>query len=692
MKLRQLLPLVLGLLMAGGLHAQNDPVVIEVGNEKITKSEFMHEFRKSMGLDPKAAPTACTYEKRQALEEYVELYTNFRAKLMDARALGIDSMPSIRKELAQYRNELREPYLIDSATLDRILHEAYERNHYALKAAHILVSVRADASSADTLLAYQKAMDIYRQAIAGADFEELAENKSDDPSARFNPNTKRQGNRGNLGCFTVFQMVYPFENGAYALEPGQVSLPVRSDYGYHIIKLYDKQPYFGKVTIQHIWVSGKTGNKSMIDNAYERLSKGEDIVRVAFDISSDRAEKASLTAGLEMNQMPAEYVMAIAKLKEGEFSEPFETQLGWHIVKLVKREAIPSYEDMVPLYKQRLSRDKRSQAPKAAFAEQCRQKYGFTDFTQERMPAMKGAKPQYKASLDECRAALTDSVFKKRWVFDPASVTDLRPLFQIGHRTYNAVDLLKYIERQQEWQGVMGDLDLYLADRYRRFIDQQSLKMADSLLEEENPEFRELMEEYHNGLMIFAYNDRKVWRVSTDDTARLNAFYAQTMPQHSIDNPDDAPYFWNTRAHVIEITVADSALLAPKTALKVVEKALKKGFAPNAIETLLLKVAKSPKDSGMVAVSVKTQLVEEGESQLLSKSEWKCGLYERPNEKGYSLLAVDRILDPMPKSVKEARGYYVNDFQAHLDQELVKMLREKYNVKIHQNVVDEITY
>lgn len=692
--LRTLALLTLALLASLSLHAQNDPVVIEVGNQKIHQSEFMHEFRKSMGLDPKAAPTACTFEKRQALEEYLELYTNFRTKLMDAQAMRIDTLPSLRRELEQYRQELREPYLIDSVTLDRILREAYDRNHYALHAAHVLIKVRPDALPADTLEAYNKAMEVYRKAQAGADFAELAATYSDDPSAKGDPNRRRPGNQGDLGCFTVFQMVYPFECAAFALQPGEVSLPVRSDYGYHVIKLYDRVPYFGKVTLQHIWVNAKSGlnGEGMISNAYERLSNGEDIRRVAADISSDRADNAAFSADLEMNQLPPQYVVELSKLQEGQFSKPFQTQMGWHIVKLVRRETIPAYDDMSPLYKQRLSRDKRSQAPKAAFAEQCRKKYGFHDFTQERVPAKKGTKPQYKASLAECRSAITDSVTKKKWVFDSSMVTDYRPLFQIGHRTYNAVDLLRYIEGQQEWQRPQADLDQYLELRYRRFIDQCCLAMADSLLEEENPEFRELMQEYRNGLMIFAYNDRKVWRPSMNDSAGLNAFYAQTVPQRSIDNPDDEPYFWKSRAHVIDITIADSALLSPKKANKVVDKALKQGFNAATIENLLSKVAKNPQDSNVVAVSVKEQLIEEGSSPLLAKSEWHRGVFPRTLEKGYRLLVVDRLIDPTPKSVREARGYYVSDYQSHLDQELIKHLREKYNVIIHQNVVDEITY
>ena len=197
------------------LCAQNtdNPVIFEINGKKIYKSEFMKEFLRSVGKDPKAAPTACTYEKRQALEEYAELFVNYRTKLEDAYALKFDTLPDLIKELSGYRNELAAPYLIDSVTMNNILREAYQRNHYALQAAHILIRVDPNASAEDTLKAYNKAMECYKRAKAGENFYELAyENSEERVENNILPtDDPRRKNFGDLGTFSVFDMIYaPF--------------------------------------------------------------------------------------------------------------------------------------------------------------------------------------------------------------------------------------------------------------------------------------------------------------------------------------------------------------------------------------------------------------------------------------------------------------------------------------------------
>lgn len=686
------------MLLSTALKAQTDPVAIEIGNQKIYKSELRKEFLQSIGQDPKAAPTTCSYEKRQALDEYVELFTNYRLKLKDAESMRMDTLASINRELRQFRRELAQPYLIDSATLDRILHEAYERNHYALHASHILVRIAVGGTPADTLEAYNKAMDIYKKAIAGEDFNQLALKYSDDPSAKGDELKKQDGNNGDLGCFTVFNMVYAFENGAYALQPGQISKPVRTLYGYHIIKLHERLNYFGKSTIQHIWVSSSHGEsaKNEIELAYDQLQEGTPFVKVANNYSSDRGENGGFAADLELNQMPAEYISVISKMQEGEYSKPFQTKMGWHIVRLVKKETIPSYEDMLPVYKQRLSRDQRNNAPLTAFAAQSQRKYGFVDYTVTPV-AKKGKKKgpvEYQANLDECISLINDTVYMKRWKYTDGSVKDMRPLFSIAGRNFTAVDLLKYIERTQTMSRNRGNFERYVHDKYKAYTIDAAIMIADSLLEEDNADFRNLMQEYRNGLMIFAYNDKMVWSKASQDTAGLRMFYEQTSVQRSLDNPADEPYFWKSRANIYSIRLADSTLLDPQKAVKIVNKGLKKGKSLEQIQEMVGKATKVANDSvSKSVISGRPYLIEEGSSDMLGKSEWQKGVYVHGNDKGgYSILIVLDIKDPELKSSREARGYYVNDYQNYLEAELLKSLRAKYNVKIHKEVIDEITY
>lgn len=688
-------------LMPFMVSAQNaaDPVIFEVGGKPIYKSQFMKEFLRSIGKDPAAAPTACTYEKRKALEDYVQLYVNFQAKLADAYALGYDTLPSLKRELASYRDELAAPYLIDSLTMQTLLREAYERNHYVLHAAHVLVPCTETALPADTAKAYARAMELYNRAIAGENFYTLAqEEMHNQRKDHMDPEIRAKANQvnpteGDLGCFTVFDMIYAFESAAYALQPSGISKPVRTRYGYHVIKLFGRYAYYGKAQLAHIWVPDSDPNaKGKIYSAYEHLQQGEDFAKVARNYSGDRnsATNGGLMPELSCNQLPPDYVAAVsAGIKEGEYSQPFHSTYGWHIVKLIKQETIPPFESMVPYYKSRMTRGERSTRPQHIFVEQCKARYNFVDFTQQKTSKKKNA--PYAASLAAVRSVITDSIFSAIFHYDSNQITDMRPLFQIGDKQYNSRQLARYIYKNKKVRQLC-DLDVFVRERYKEFIEAKVLEYADKHLEQDNAEFSALLEEYRHGLMIFAYNDKMIWSRAMRDTAGFADFYAKASLTHNIDDTNDAVYFWNERARVGILTVADSACLAPEKAVKILSKGLKKGADLSEFKSSLTAKINTKKCTGEEPVTVDAQTVEKDRQDLLESAEWRLGVYTRPQDKGYRCLVVQQLLNPCPKSAVEARGYYLNDYQNYLEQEILKQLREKYNVVIHQDVVDEITY
>lgn len=698
--MKKLVTIAIALVFSAALFAQNqnDPVIFEINGKKILKSEFMKEFLRSVGKDPKAAPTACTYEKRQALTDYVELFVNFRTKLEDAYARGLDTTPALVKELKGYRDELAAPYLIDSASLLHILQEAYDRNQYTLHAAHILVKVKKNAAPDDTLKAYKKAMEYYNRVTSGEDFLAVASEASEDRLKKegMSPDEiRRRSDNGDLGNFTVFDMVYPFENAVFALKPGEVSKPVRTQYGYHVIKLFHKTRYFGKSTFQHIWCA-YTADPSYAEarcrEAYGLLKEGNSFISVCRNYSDDNGtvNNGGLLTDMSIRQLPPEYVTVLASLKPGEYSEPFQSSYGWHILLLNQRDSIPSFEDMVPNYKQRLTRDPRNKEPRKSFIEQCKTRYLFSDFTKmyKKPLARKGKKQplEYLASLDECVAALTPEVWNLQWSYADSMVTDFRPLFSIGDKEYNAVDFLKYIEANQH-AARPQDMRMYTQQRYEEYVDEMVYAYADSRLETENPEFGELIQEYRNGLVIFSYNDEMVWSKAFRDTVGLQNFYREASLTHNIDNEDDAPYFWNERACVTLVTVDDSASIAPEQMIKLLQKSEKKGW--DSVQ-FYNKATAAMKNKG--SFRVEDQVVERDHQALLKPSWWRKGYYTIPLPKGYQIVKVEKILDPCLKTFKEARGYYINDYQNYLDRQLIQQLRKQYNVVIHQSVIDEITY
>lgn len=696
--MKKILSLALMVALAASLFAQqsDDPVLFEINGKPIRQSEFMSEFRRSHGLDPKAAPTACTYEKRQALEEYAELFVNFRTKLEDAYALGLDTTPALVKELKGYRDELAAPYLIDSATMQRILREAYDRNHYTLHAAHILVRVSKNASPDDTLAAYNKAMEYYNRVINGEDFFLVAyeANKIRLIQEGVPPDDPRHKDHGDLGNFTVFDMVYPFESAAYSLEPGQISLPVRSNYGYHIIKLITKSRFYGRCSFQHIWCASNNNPEqaqNRINDALNHLKEGEPFATVCLNYSDDNTtvHNGGFVADARAQQLPPEYVDVLSRLKPGEISAPFQTSYGWHILLLNSKDSIPPFEDMVPNYKQRLARDQRSAEPRKSFIQRSKERYLFSDYTKMFLkPARRGDKADRKplADLDQCVAALAPEVFNRVWIFNDSLISDYRPLFSIGDSSYNAVDFLRWVEANQHVVRP-HDMKVYVQNRYNDFIDEMVYRYADSRLEEENPDFRDLVNEYRNGLMIFSYNDQMVWSKSVTDTAGFLDFYNRSSQSRSIDNEADAPYFWNTRADVTLVTVDDSAFIKPSKVVSLLQKATKKHWNRGQISDRLHDAAR--KDASL---RVENQRLEENAQQLLKSGCFRPGIYTVALPKGYQVIRVDNVINPSLKSATEARGYYLNDYQALLDSQLIERLRKKYNVVIHQDVLDAITY
>lgn len=696
--MKKVLMTIAAVLLLAGAGAQtwpHNPVVMEVGGQKIAKDEFMKDFMSSVGERLAAKPGVTEAEKRQTLDEYVELYATFRAKLKDAYALGFDTMPNLIEELKTYRDELAAPYLIDSATLERILHEAYDRNHYSLRAAHILIMVSPDATPEDTLKAYKRIMGLRDRIMGGEDFFAV----SSEEVHRQQPEAPTRPNEGDLGYFTAFDMVYPFENAAYALKVGEVSMPVRTRFGYHIIKLLDKVEMFGKCDLAHIWLMGQdsTMRKYEINDCYNRLVDGQDFAIVARQ-SDDRTTNGNggLMPNATLNNIPPEYVDVAQHLKEGEFSKPFFTQYGWHIVKMVRRDTLPPYESMVPYYKQKMTRDQRGEESRKAFTLSSMKRYGIQDLTQTPVPQPKGKKRKKKepvkmqASLQQLYDIVPVEATRNRWDYNDSMVTDIHPILTMPGKSYTTLDLARYISTHQRGERPLKS-EYFVNMKYSDFIDSVVMVYVDSRLEKDNPELAAVVEEYRHGLMIFNYNNAMVWRKALHDTAGFADFYARESSTKRMDNPDDSVYFWKTRARVVTVNVVDSACIAPAKAAKILKKALKKNKGSLEMKDMLTE-AVGKKCTAPRPVSVAPDLVEMGHQNLLSAGQWQKGVYLSPKTKGYRAVVVEEVMPPMLKGQMEARGYYMNGFQNEVERKHNDMLNKKYNVKINYDVVKQISY
>ena len=651
------LTLFIGIFSISAFSQSTDPVLLQVANEKVTKNEFIKVYEKNNTKGEKP--------DNKALEEYLDLYINFRLKVTEAKNLGMDTAKSFRDELAGYRKQLAQPFLADNQASDKMIQEAYDRRKYDIRASHILVRVDRLASAADTLIAWNKIMQIRKRIIKGEDFGNVAADASEDPSAkdREDNGRKMKGNRGDLGFFTAFDMVYPFETAAYNAKLNEVTMPVRTDFGYHLIKVTDKLPAMGKVQLAHIILVYPT--KGTLDDslkvadsanmAYKQLKSGSDFGDVAKKFSDDisTAGKGGVLPWFRVNRLLPDFTLHIQKLRQkGDYSEPFQTQFGWHIIKLVDRKPVGSFEEEKDDIKQKVSRSDRNTDIQNAFIAKTKANYGFTQNT----PA-----------LEELTKTVTDSIFEASWKLEQAAGLD-KNLFTIGTKTYTQADFAKNLATTQK-RGQKSNITTYVQLQYNAFVNDAVVKYADSQLENEKPDFKALINEYHDGILLFDLTDKKVWSKAVKDTVGLQDFYKKNKNN----------YMWESRLDASIITIKDQSIV------KSLKKLLKKGASDEQI------LAKYNHDS-IQKVTIEHKKFIKGENMNLQNIEWKPGISELMPlaDKESAIVVVHQVVAPEPKLLNEVRGAMTADYQNYLEKEWIAELRAKYPVVVNREVFNTI--
>lgn len=635
-----------------------DPVVLKVAGESISKSEFLSVYQKN-NVNGEVID-------RKSLEEYMELYINFRLKVKEAEALGLDTTRAFRDELAGYRKQLAQPYLIDEEMNKALLTEAYNRKTIDIRASHILIKVDRNASPADTLAAYKKIMAIRKRVLKGEDFGKLAMENSDDLSARDRTveNRSIKGNKGDLGYFTVFDMVYPFETGAYSTPVGEVSMPVRSDFGYHLIKVTDRKPALGRVQVAHILMR-VPANATAADSAavaqkardaYNRIMAGEEFARVAEQMSDDKstAAKGGVLPWFGANKMIPEFIKEVSSLKEiNDVTKPFSSMFGWHVVKLTDRKEIGTYEDNLNDLKQSLTRNDRAKKSEEALLGRIKKEYKYSENLKAR---------------DAFYKVVTDTIFAGGWKAEQAAGLS-KTIMTIGRRSYSQQDFAAYLaanQRKRTKESIPG----FVNSMFTTFSNEKCLAYEDSQLESKYPEFKMLIKEYHDGILLFELTDQKIWSKAVKDTTGLEQFYSTRKNNYMWDQRLDATiYTFNT---------------SDEKVLSAARDAIRKGITDNE----LLEMINS--DSTTV-LSTDRRKFSKGDNAFIDEIEWKPGFStETKTGEKTTMIFVHQVLSPEPKKLNEARGIITADYQNYLEQEWIKELRAKYPYEVNHEVLSSI--
>ena len=636
-------------------------VLMTIGDEPVTVKEFIDVYNKNNNRED--------IVEKKSVDEYLELFTNFKMKVMEAYEMKLDTSAKFKKELEGYRKQLAKPYFANDEVSEDLVKEAYQRKLKDIRASHILMRCDKHAQPADTLRIYNQLMDIRKRAMKGEDFGTLAVQFSQDPSARdvaaTTTSPARKGNRGDLGYFSVFDMVYPFESGAYNTKEGEISMPIRTDYGYHLIKVNSITDALGTVRAAHIFVQVAPdaaeeevlNAKNKADNIYNELvqNKGKNWKEAVKNYSDDQGTKnrEGTLSPFTVQRIVPEFIDALKQLEPEEFSKPIRTNYGFHIVKLISASGVGSFEKEKKGLAERVEKDMRAKKTEEMALRQVKEEYGFKS---------------YDKNLNAFMETIDSTILTAKYV--PAERVKMdASLFRIGESTITVKDFVDYIQAKATVQKYVTP-STYAYQLYDTYQNQTIMDYADAHLEEKYPDFKALVQEYNDGILLFDLMEKEVWKKAISDTAGLKDFYNRNIDK----------YMWGDRVKACVITVSFPENL-PK-----VKSYIAEGVPFDSLQQYV------NRDS-LRYVNVHNGLYQRGDNRYVDQTEWKAGImteFTTTVDQATNIVNIIEVRQPEHKTLREAKGLVTADYQAELEEKWMNKLHSKYPVKINEKVLDKV--
>jgi len=648
MKIRSILSVTLFILSLPGSFAQkpDEKILMTVAGRGVEAGEFIRMYNKS--LDP---------AYKTDLDDYLEQFIAFKLKVADAIDKGYDTTATFTEELKGYRNQLAQSYLTDPDIKEKLLRKAYQRSLSEVNASHILVNCTPDAMPEDTLKAYKKAIDIRERIIKGESFEQVAKATSDDKSVLIN--------NGNLGYFTVFQMITPFEEAAFTLKPGILSMPVRTPYGYHIIKVSDRRPSKGKVRVAHIMKAAPPGSNDQtirkaeteINGIYEKLRKGEPFSKLASELSD---HKESAANGGEMSwfgtgEIISDFSEAAFSIRDtGEYTKPVRSVYGFHIIRLLEKKAPGSWEESKSFLESRLNQSNLVSLGKKSFIDRLKKEYKYRI-----NPAV------HSWFVDNTDTLIIRGVSKYNRRNIPQG-----NIYTFANQHLSGRDFASSIEKRGN-MIITNNPDFFIDASVESIASEEILKYENSVLEQKYPDFRYLMNEFHDGILLFEISSEKVWNKVQEDSAGLQKYYDANkynfMSEKSIE------------ARIYSLRESDGAKRLAKAYRKYSRK-------PDTDKRLMAKF----NFKGDTLLTIKEGIWTGGVDPDIDKLDWIPGLQTFTKEGFPSLINITRLNEPVPRPLEEVQADMISDYQDWLTEEWIRQLKGKYTVKIDNQVFDEV--
>lgn len=627
----------------------NKEVLFTIDDKPYYTDEFARVYNKNIDL--------VKDESQKDLNQYLDLFVGYKLKINKANKLGLQNGQAYQAELKSYRNQLSKNYLTDSKVTQELIEEGYKRSLKEIKAAHILFMVDENASPEDTLKAYKKAVEVREKALKGEDFGELAVKYSEDPSAK--------ENKGELGYFSAFRMVYPFESAAYKTPKGQISKITRTRFGYHIIKVEDVRDNRGELTVAHIMILKPQNQnpeesekaKATIQEIYAKLQQGENFESLAKQFSQDKssASKGGLLNRFGSGQLSSEEFedAAFALKNPNDYSAPIESNFGWHIIKLIERHPVKTLEEMQSELDNKIRKDERSRLITNSLTEKLKKKY-----------AVKRNDKLYAA----VSKTVNDKFYMGEWKLPENTKQFEGDLVTIDKKAISGVDFLKYLAGQQRGENTIKPIGKLIDKKYQEFIDVKVNELYNNNLENEFPDFAAVMEEYRDGLLLFDLMEKEIWEKAKTDTVGLQNFY-----ESRINN-----YRWGNRLDAIVLTSTK------KDIAQKAQKLLKQGKSADFIKEKF-------NLNGKVDVMSNVGIFEENSDALPKGLVKKDGVSEIIKDgEYYFVVKINKHLEAGPKTLDEARGKVVNDYQQYLEEKWVGDLKQEFKVNVNQPAFEKV--
>ncbi len=633
--------LMLFIATSGLSQKKGKDILFTVDSEPVKTSEFIRVYNKNLDL--------VKDESQKDVDAYLKLFINYQLKIKEAKRLGLDTIPTYKREFEGYKKQLSKNYMSDSNVTESLINEAYERMAYDIKASHILV--RLDENEKDTLQVYNQLVDL-RKRVLKEGFDKV----------------KNEVHNGNtifaeeLGYFSAFKMVYEFENAAYKTKVGDISMPFRTRFGYHVVLVQDKRPTLGEVTVAHIMVSNNqkdslTNPEVRINEIYKKINQGENFESLAKQFSDDKSssDKGGLLSPFTGGQLSSQEFeeMAFSLNEKGQISKPFKTDFGWHIVKLINKEGLQPLEKVKGEIENKIKRDTRSSLINTALTNKLKKQYNVVD------------NPKALAYFE---SILTSDFYNRAWTI-PTNIDANRELFKVGTKVVTYNDFANHLLGSQKVYFEKSiPFSAIVEKEYNAFQESTILKYHEDNLEFENEDFGLILKEYRDGLLLFDLMEKEVWNAASTDTLGLKSYY----DKHASN------YVWNTR---IDAIVASSA---KKEDMLKVKNMLESGQSSDDISTAL------NTESEQKVIFTKGTMEVTNQS-LPSDLELKEGVSKIYNyNDAFHVILIDKIVPATNKTFEEARGKVVSDYQSFIEENWIKGLNERYKVEINDAELSKV--